>query len=158
MSKKVAFAGLFGASLAAQDAASLIQSAERAVRLGQYAEADVLYARVAAMGDRAETLPALWYLGRRAAGQGNRLAAEGFLERVVKVDPRGPMAARALTWLGNLRMENPAEAESLFQQAMALEAPGSMEGMETGRSYAFLMRRQGRRDEADSMEKTWGRG
>jgi TonB family protein len=158
MLKSITIAALFAAALAAQDAASLIQSAEQAVRRGQYADADVLYARAAALGDRPETVPALWYLGARAAGQGNRLAAEGFFERVLKADPNGPSTARALTWLGNLRQDNVPEAESLFKQALTMEQTGTRDGMETARSYAFLLRRQGRLEEADSLERTWGRG
>jgi TonB family protein len=158
MSKYIAIAALLASSLAAQDAASLIQSAEQAVRFGQYAEADVLYAKAASLGDRPDTLPALWYLGTRAAGQGNRLAAEGFFERVLRVQPNGSLAVRSLTWLGNLRqLDDPAGAEALFKKAMAMTQPGNVDGQEMGRSYGFLMRRQGRGDEADAMEQTWGR-
>lgn len=158
MSKYVALAALFAASLAAQDAAGLIHSAEQAVRRGQYAEADVLYARASAGGDSAAIAPALWYLGTRAAGQGNRLAAEGFFGRLLTIDPKGAYAARSLTWLGNLRQDNPAAAEALFQQALAIAQPGTLAGQEAGRSYAFLMRRQGRLAEAKTLEETWTRG
>jgi TonB family protein len=158
MSKYVALAALFAASLAAQDAASLIQSGEQAVRRGQYADADMWFAKAAATGDRPETIPALWYLGARAAGSGNRLAAEGFFERVLKVDAKGPYAGRALTWMGNLRQDDAAGAESLFRQALTMEQPGTLDGKETARSYAFLLRRQGRNAEADALEETWGRG
>jgi TonB family protein len=157
MSKFIVVAALVASTLAAQDAASLIQSAEKAARLGQYAEADVLYARAVALGDRPDTLPALWYLGKRAAGQGNRLAAEGLFERMLRVDARGPMAPRALTWLGNLRQGDPAAAEALFQQALAMQQPGTPDGAETARSYIFLMLKQGRVEEAKALEETWTR-
>jgi TonB family protein len=150
-------AGFLVVHAQSEDAGSLIRSAQDAVRRGQYADADVLYAKAAAQGDSAAIAPALWYLGSRAAGQGNRLAAEGFFERLLQVDPRGTNAARALTWLANLRVDDPAAAESLFKQAMAIEQPGTLDGQETARSYAFLMRRQGRLDEAKALEETWTR-
>src|SRR5206468_10300899 len=86
------------------DAVKLIQSAEQAVRHAHYAEADSLYAKAASLSDRPEIAPALLYLGVRALGPGNRLAAEGFFQRVVKVDPRGPQAGPAFSWLGTMRV------------------------------------------------------
>ena len=153
-----ASAGFLVVRAQSEDATSLVKSAQDAVRRAQYEEADVLYARAAALGDSAAIAPALWYLGTRAAGQGNRLAAEGFFDRLLRVDPKGANTARALTWLGNLRADDPAAAEALFKQAMALEQPGTLDGQETARSYAFLMRRQGRLDEAKALEETWTRG
>lgn len=165
MAKKsyfVAAAALLAAfaGLRAQDAntRSLVQAGEAAVRHAQYAEADMLYAQAAARGDSPEIAPALWYLGTRAVGQGNRLAAEGFFERLVRIDPRGSYAARSLTWLGNLKRDDPAAAEALFKQALTGLQPGTRDGQETARSYAFLMRRQGRLEEAKSLEDTWARG
>jgi TonB family protein len=68
------------------------------------------------------------------------------------------MALRSLTWLANLRQhDDSAGAEALFKKAMGMAQPGTVDGQEMARSYAFLMRRQGRGDEADSMEQTWGR-
>src|SRR5689334_18454258 len=103
------------------DAGKLIQSAEQAVRHAQYTEADALYAKAASRGDRPEIAPALLYLGVRALGTGNPLAAEGFFERILKVDPKGPQAGPALSWLANMRAKDPAEVESLYKQALALE-------------------------------------
>lgn len=161
-SKSVAVAAMFAVSLAlrAQDpgAVDLIKSGEQAVKRGQYAEADVLYAQAAARGDSQETAPALWYLGTRAAGLGNRLAAEGFFERLLRIYGKGAYAARALTWLGNLKSEDPARAEALFKQALAMEQPGTIDAQETLRAYAFLMRRHGRPDEAKALEETYSRG
>jgi TonB family protein len=160
MSKQIAFAMVFAASLAAAQEASvatLIQSAEQAVRRGQYAEADVLFAKAAARGDSPEIAPALWYLGARAAGSGNRLAAEGFFERLLKADSKGPHTARALTWLANLRQDEPAAAEPLYRQALTLQQTGTPEGQATARAYAFFLRRQGRREEADALDAAWRR-
>src|SRR4051812_30971876 len=137
------------------DASKLIAAAQDAVRHGQYQEADVLYAKAAAGADRPEIAPALWYLGTRAAGAGNTLAAVGFFERLLRVDPKGSTAPRTLTWLGNLKKDDPAGAEGLFKQALAMEQPGTMDAQETGRSYAFLLRRIGRLEEAGAIEEQW---
>lgn len=161
MSKSIALAALFAASLAvAQDAsvATLIQSADQAVRRGQYAEADVLYATAASRGDSPETVPALLYLGKKAAGSGNRLAAEGFFERLLKVESTGSNAASALTWLANLKREDPAAAEPLYRRAMGMLQPGSPEALQTVRGYAAFLGRQGRVAEADGLVNASGGG
>lgn len=142
------------AAIHAQDAsnpADLIRSAEAAVRKADYATADTLYARAAAGPDRAEIAPALWYLGARAAGQNNRLAAQGFFERLLKVDARGPYAGRALTWMANLRSDDPAAAEALFKRALDVEPDGSADRAESLRSYSFFLRKQGRAAESEQM-------
>src|SRR6185503_4871967 len=89
------------------DVTNLIRSAEQAARRGQYSEADGLYAKAAAGADSQAIKPALWYLGTRAAGLNNRLAAQGFFERLLRIDPKGPYAARSLTWMANLRTDDP---------------------------------------------------
>ena len=152
------------------DAGSLIQSAEQAVRRAQFAEADTLYAKAAAIGDQPAIAPALLYLGVRALGQGNRLAAEGFFQGVLKVDARGPQAGPALSWLATMRTPalraagvlapllpgDAAEAEDLFKQALAVENPQSVEAVETLRRYAVFLRTQGRREEAAEIENRAG--
>jgi len=152
------------------DARNLIQSAEQAVRRAQFAEADTLYAKAAALGDQPAIAPALLYLGVRALGQGNRLAAEGFFQRVVKVDPKGPQAGPALSWLATMRAPaghapgflapllpgDAAETEDLFKRALAVENPQSVEAAETLRRYATFLRSQGRREEATEMESRAG--
>jgi len=135
------------------DAGSLIKSAEQAVKRAQYEQADALYAKAAALSDRPEIAPALLYLGVRALGTGNPLAAEGFFERVLKVDPKGPQAGPALSWLANMRAQDPVEAESLYKQALALENPTSIEAVDTLRKYSTLLRREGRLDEAAALEE-----
>src|SRR4051812_47319068 len=107
----------------AQDAsnpADLIKSAEAAVRRVDYATADRLYAQAASGPDRPEIAPALLYLGVRAMGSGNKLAGEGFFERVIKIDPKGPFAGPALSWLASMHNAklDPAGAEELYKQAL----------------------------------------
>jgi TonB family protein len=134
------------------DAVKLIKSAEQAVRHAQYAEADGLYAKAASLGDRPESAPALLYLGVRALGTGNPLAAQGFFERLLKIDPKGPQAGPALSWLATMRTDDPAGAESLYKQALALENPKSVEAVDTLRKYSVLLHRQGRLEEAAALE------
>jgi TonB family protein len=39
-----------------------------------------------------------------------------------------------------------------------VEQAGTLDAQETARSYAFLMRRQGRQEEAAAFEQTWAKG
>jgi TonB family protein len=131
--------------------ADLVKSAEAAVRRADYTTADRLYAKAAAGADRPEIASALLYLGVRAMGSGNILAGEGFFERVIKIDPKGPQAGPALSWLASMRAKNdPAGAEDLFKQALEAENPTSLEYVDTLRKYSLLVRKMGR--EADSQE------
>jgi TonB family protein len=157
MSKYIALAALLAAFpvVRAQDtdAANLIQQAEQAIRHTQFARADTLYAQAASLGDRPEIAPALWYLGNRALGAGNRLAAEGFFERLMAVDPKGPLAGRAITSLANLRPPDDAlAAESLYKQALAIEEPGSIDARDTLGAYTFFLRKHGRAEEAEALQ------
>jgi len=140
----------------AQDASSpadLIKSAEAAVRRADYTAADRFYAQAASGADRAEIAPALLYLGVRAMGSGNKLAAEGFFERVVKIDPKGQQAGPALSWLASMRAKlDPAGAEELFKQALASENPTSLEYVDTLRKYSLLVKKLGREADAQELE------
>jgi TonB family protein len=134
--------------------ADLIRAAEQAVRRVDYATADQLYARAASGPDRAEIAPALLYLGVRALGTGNRLAAQGFFERIVAIDPKGQQAGPALSWLATLRVkEDPAAAEEIFRRALDVESPTSLEYVDTLRKYSLLVRKLGRGDQAAALEQ-----
>src|SRR4051812_36706637 len=160
MKKHVAAAAVLLTAFAvvrAQDAsnpADLIKAAEAAVRHVDYATADRLYAQAASGPDRAEIAPALMYLGVRAMGSGNRLAAEGFFERVIKIDPKGPQAGPALSWLASMRNAklDPVGAEELFKQALEAENPTSLEYVDTLRKYSLLVRKLGREADAQDLE------
>src|SRR4051812_44467355 len=113
----------FGAMYAQESPADLIKAGEQAIRKADYATADRFYAKAASGPDRAEIAPAILYLGVRALGTGNQLAAEGFFQRVVQIDPRGPQAGAALSWLASLRAkQDPAAAEQLYKQALGTES------------------------------------
>ncbi len=148
----VAAAGFFVVRAQDTDAASLIKSARDAARHANFAAADTLYAQAAALGDKPEIGPALLYLGIRALGAGDRLAAQGFFERILHIDAKGPQAGPALTWLATMRTDDPGAAESLFKQALALESPTSLDSVETLRKYSTLLRRQGRHEEAADLD------
>jgi TonB family protein len=135
-----------------EDAASLVKAAQGAVRKANYEEADVLFARAAALGDTRDSAPALLYLGVRALGTGNPLAAQGFFERVVKLQPRVPQAAPAFSWLASMRTDDPQAAEALYKQALESENPASVEAVDTMRKYSVFLRRQGRQEEAAALE------
>jgi TonB family protein len=134
------------------DAGALIKSAELAVKHAQYDQADTLYAKAAALGDSPEVAPALLYLGVRALGSGNRLAAQGFFERLLKINPKGPAAGQALSWMAVMQAD-PDQAEALFKQAMQLQAPNSTELMDTMRKYAMFLRGRGRTEEAAALDQ-----
>ena len=159
MKKFVAFGAILAASFAvvrAQDAtpADLIKSAQQSIRKADFATADQLYAKAASGPDRAEIAPALLYLGVRALGTGNRLAAQGFFERVVQVEPKGPQAGPALSWLATLRVKTDAvAAEELFKQALSVESTTSPDYVDTLRKYSLLMRKENRLAEAQDLEQ-----
>jgi TonB family protein len=133
--------------------AELIQKAEAAVRKADYAAADALYAKAAAQPDSPAILPALLYLGVRAQGSGNQLAAQGFFERVLKIDAKAPQAGPALTWMAMARAKkDPAAAEELFKQALEVESPTSFDYVDTLRKYSLLTRKMGRFDDAEALE------
>lgn len=144
------------AVIRAQEATSpadLIKSAEAAVRRVDFATADMLYAKAAAGPDRPEIAPALLYLGVRAMGSGNILAGQGFFERIVKIDPKGPPAGPALSWLATGRVKtDPAGAEELFKQALEAEGTTSREYVDTVRKYSLLLRKLGRVEESQALE------
>ncbi len=158
MTKYVAIGAIFAsfAAIHAQEStnpADLIKSAEAAVRRVDYATADRLYAQAAAGPDRPEIAPALLYLGVRAMGSGNKLAGQGFFERIVKIDPKGPQAGPALSWLASMRAkEDPAGAEELFKQALDAESPTSLDYVDTLRKYSLLVKKLGRTDEYQQLE------
>lgn len=133
------------------DFLGLMQAGDAAVAQRQMPQADLYYAQAVALGDRPEIAPALQYLGIKAFRERNYLAAEGFFERMVALDPNGPQAGRALTWLGNIKARDPesfADAEALYQKALAVENPPTVDTIDTLRNYAYLLKRMGRTEEA----------
>jgi TonB family protein len=78
----------------------------------------------------------------------------GLFQRAWNADPTGPHAGRILTWMAetNVSAGSTADAESLFQRALAVEAPDSSDAAMTMDLYARLLRDQNRVGEAEQME------
>ena len=137
------------------DALGLVQAGDAAMAKRNIPLANQYYAQAVALGDRPEIAPALYNLGVQAYRQGNYLAAEGFFERLLAIDPAGPQAGRALTWLGNVKARDPqtfADAEGLYRKALTVETPPSLDTVDTLRNLATLLKRMDRPDEAAALE------
>jgi len=140
-------------------AAGLVKLGDLAVERRQFDQADAYYAKAIALGNNQEAVPALLYMGIKAYRAQNYTAAQGFLENLIAIDPKGTKAGPALMWLGNIRQRDPlgaADAESLYQRALGVEDPHSFDAADTLKNYASLLKRQGRLDEAAAMETRAG--
>jgi TonB family protein len=139
-------------------ATGLVKLGDLAAERRQFDQADTHYAQAIALGDRPEIAPALLYMGIKAYRAQNYDAAQGFLERIVAIGPQGPKAGPALMWLGNIRQRGmfgwlgSADAEALYQRALAVEDPKSLDAADTMRNYATLLRKMRRPEEADALE------
>ena len=137
------------------DIPGLIKAGDAALAKRNPALANQYYAQAAAQGDSPEVAPALYQLGVQAYRQANYLAAEGFFERLLALDPAGPQAGRALTWMANIKARDPeafTDAEAFYRRALTVEDPQSLDTVDTLRNLATLMKRQGRTDEAAALE------
>lgn len=135
-------------------AAGLVHLGDLAVGHRQLAEAGEFYTRAVSLGDRPEVAPALLFLAMQAFDGGDRVAAEGLFERVLNVQRHGEDAGRALQWLAVLRQSTPgreAEAESLYQRALAELDPSSGASLNAVMNYERFLRSQNRAAEADQL-------
>jgi TonB family protein len=136
------------------DVLGLMKAGDAAMSKRNVPLANQYYAQAVALGDRVEVAPALYHLGVQAYRQANYLAAEGFFQRLLAIDPAGPNAGRALTWLGNIKARDPqtfTEAEGLYQRALTVEKPESLDTVDTLRNYAALLKHMGRTDQGAAM-------
>jgi TonB family protein len=141
-------------SPATTDAIGLMKAGDAAMAKRNVPLANQYYAQAVALGDRPEIAPALYQLGVQAYRQANYLAAEGFFSHMLNLDPNGPQAGRALTWLGNIKARDPqtfADAEGLYRRALTVEDPQSLDSVDTLRNYAALLKHKGRTDEGAAM-------
>ncbi len=139
---------------ASTDAIGLMKAGDGAMAKRNIPLANQYYAQAVALGDRPEIAPALYALGVQAYRQANYLAAEGFFEHLLNLDPNGPQAGRALTWMGNIKARDPqtfTDAEALYQKALTVEKPESLDTVDTLRNYAALLKHMGREVEGASM-------
>jgi TonB family protein len=136
------------------DAIGLVKAGDAAMAKRNVPLANQYYAQAVALGDRQEIAPALYNLGVQAYRQANYLAAEGFFSHMLNLDPNGRQAGRALTWMGNLKARDPqtfTDAEGLYQRALNVENPQSLDSVDTLRNYAALLKHMGRTDEGATM-------
>ena len=136
-------------------AAGLVKLGDLELKRNRADEALAFYNKAVSLGDRPEVAPALFYLGLRAYGDGNYTAAEDYFQRILNVDPKGPKAGPALTRLAGVRQHQPgreAEAELLYQKAIAADTPNSYDLTDTLAAYAMYLRHEGRADEAKEQD------
>ncbi len=140
----------------AADVAGLVKLGALAEKQGQPEQAEASYARALFFGDRREAAPALFFFGQKAYLAGDSAAAEGFLGRLLQVDPNGPKAGAATLWMAMIREHQGRhdEAAALFQKAIGLEAAQPFERANAMTNYAGFLRRRGQRAEAARMEQT----
>jgi TonB family protein len=135
--------------------AGLVKLGQLAADRNRPAEAEAFYAKAASLGNGPEVSPALLYLGLSAYTSDNYAAADDYFQRILTNDPNGRFAGPAMTWLAGVRRHTPGreiEVESLYQRALAIEDPKSLETVDTLSNYAAFLRTQRRMDEAREVE------
>jgi TonB family protein len=118
-------------------------------------DAEEFYTKSAqVLGDRPQAARALIYLGVRAISVKNYQQAGDYFQKAQNLDTAE--AGRAQMWMALLleREQNPAEAETFYQRALAVEDPNSRDALTTKELYARLLRNQGREQEADALSKS----
>jgi TonB family protein len=174
----LAIRGELSGQQSAAYAAGLVKLGDLEAKRNRQAESTAFYEKAVALGDRPEVAPALVYLGRRAYSKRDYAQATELLQRAINVDPAGPQAGPALTWMAAVREAQAggvinldptmrfrsdtvwnsatqqydplksAEAESLLQRALTVEAPDSLNAAVTLELYARFLRAQNRESEA----------
>jgi TonB family protein len=137
----------------AEYAVGLLKLAELAQRRHMTKDAEALYTKASvALGARPESAPAFIYLGVAAMAKKDFSQAIDYFQRAQNVDPS--QAGRALMFMGaaEQRRNNMAETEALYKSALAAQPAGSAESAVTMRVYAEFLRKQGRADEASTLD------
>ena len=119
-----------------------------------FPEAEAFYTKaVAVLGNRPEAAPALVNLGTNAWRQKDPALAMDYFQRAQAAD--SAHAGPALMWMALMRERERSieQADSLFKNALALEAAGSPEAALTMELYASFLSRQSRDTEAQSLRE-----
>jgi TonB family protein len=119
----------------------------------QNKSAEDFYSRGAQiLGDRPEVARALIYLGKTAIQRKDYSQAVAYLERAQ--NDNSEQAGGALMWMAIARSNegNDAEADALFQTALARQEPNSTGAVTTLEVYARFLRKQDSNDKAKEME------
>lgn len=114
-------------------AAGLVKLGDLEAKRNRRKDAIDFYNRAIALGDQPDVAPALVYLGMEAYGKRDYAQALDLLQRAVNVDPKGPKAGPALTWMavveqakeqakaaGDVSNTAVATAESLVERFRAI--------------------------------------
>ncbi|MGA2741450.1 MAG: TonB family protein [Bryobacteraceae bacterium] len=112
-----------------------------------------LYAQAAQiLGERPEAARALTHLGIAAIAKRNFAQAIELFEHAQQVDPA--QAGTSLMWMGVARQgeQNMADAERLYQSAIAAKDPKPVEAAVIMEVYAQFLRAQGEEDQARDFE------
>ena len=172
----LAIRGEVSGAQSAAYAAGLVKLGDLELKRNQRADALAFYRKAVALGDRPEVAGALIQLGISVMGPRGRTPAtdtgaavartltqavtgeapEDYFQRAIAVDPTGPKAGEAYTWMAELKRYQSggaAEAESFYQKALSVEDPRSAEAGNTMHLYARFLEQQNRDDEAAVMAK-----
>ena len=144
-----------GGAGSAPDAAGLVKLGDVAAKQRRGEEAAAFYAKALSFGDRPEVAPALFFFGQKAYGAGDYTGAEGFFDRLLRVDPNGRLAGPATLWMAMIRERQgrPEAAAALYQKAIGLEAAQPYEKANAMTNYAGFLRRQGQGAEAAQFDE-----
>lgn len=122
-------------------------------KLGKREEAEAAYRKaIEAFGDKPESIDAHTALGVFAFLRKDMTAAEEHFKKAQLLDPG--KADAATMWLAMVRQKENrvAEAEALFQSALAIQPANSQEAATTMELYAYLLEHANRNDEATVMK------
>jgi TonB family protein len=115
--------------------------------------AEEFYAKAAqVLGDQPEAARALTHLGLAAIVKKNFPQAMDDFQHARRVDPT--QAGAALMWMAVVeqRQEHMDDAERLYQSALSVQEPQSVEAAVTMEVYSRFLREQGRTDQAREMD------
>lgn len=139
-------------SRSAEYGVGLLKQAELEKLRNRPQEAETLCVKAAqVLGGRSEAAPALIYLGVRNMSAKNYPEALDLFQRARNLD--AGLAGPAQMWMALVREreQNPADADTLFRSAVAVQDPESGDAATTLELYARFLKDQGHEEEAKSM-------
>lgn len=104
---------------------------------------------IAAIGDRPEAVSAMIAAGAMLLADRDFEGAFSYFQRAERADPAH--AQMAVTWMAIVRSRTPqttGEAESLYQRAIAMGTPDSLDTSNAIDLYSYFLKQNGRTDEA----------
>jgi len=122
-------------------------------KLNHEQAAGELYTKAAhLLGEQPEAAPALIHLGITAIDKKDFPQAMEYFQHVRRLNPT--QAGAAMMWMAVVeqRQQHMDEAEKLYQGALAIQDPKSVEAAITMEVYGQFLRKQGRVDQAGEMD------